>query len=112
MQLCLRSWYGHPEHEVINARYVASKVMARWEGVTDADGGGGMVPLSWTSGLRCWNLLDEVGGALGRVYEPTAETPRWVWTDDRGDQQRRPLCSMEKLTAMMVEYRLKGGLIE
>jgi hypothetical protein len=112
VQLCLRSWYGHPEHEVIHANYMASKVNVapdgRLEPLTDADGG--MVPLSWTSGLRCWNLLDHEGLMVGRVYEPTAETPFWIWTDDRGDREIAQPITVERLTVLMVEYRLLGGV--
>ena len=98
VRLCLRSWYGHPEADRIEMSYNASRI-----------DGGGATPLSWTSGLRCWNLLDAEGMKIGRAYEPTRQVPRWVFVDERGDREIALSLPMDRLRAMMVEYRLKGG---
>jgi hypothetical protein len=35
--------------------------------------------------------------------------PRWVFVDERGDRELSLNISMEKLQALIVEHRLKGG---
>jgi hypothetical protein len=96
--LCLRSWFGHPEAGVAERRYAAAR------------GDDSYDPQSWRSGLRCWNLLDEGDGLVGRAYEPTTDTPSWVFTDEKGDRPIAPPLSTTRLRALMVEYRLKGGV--
>jgi hypothetical protein len=103
VRLSLRSWYGHPEADVVEAAYQAAKQRAE-------DDGDITPPLGWTSGLRCWDLLDEDGLMIGRAYEPTAQTPGWVWVDERGDQGISQPLTMAKLTALIVEHRLMGGI--
>ena len=98
VQLCLRSWYGHPDAGKIERLYREARLK-------EGDG----PSLNWTSGLRCWNLLNDEGLLVGRAYEPTDQTPFWVWTDDRGDRGIAQPLTMERLTVLMVEYRLMGG---
>ena len=97
VQLCTRSWYGHPEGSRIEEDYNRKR------------GAKGMIPEPWVSGLRCWNLLDAEGLKIGRAYEPTMRVPRWVFVDERGDRELSLNISMEKLQALIVEHRLKGG---
>ena len=94
VRLDLRNWHGHPEMAAIGEAYHQRN---------RADG------RAWESGLRCWNLIDDDGLKVGRVYEPTATTPRWVWTDTYGGREAAPMLSMDKLRVLMVEYRLRGG---
>lgn len=99
VKLCLRSWYGHPEEDRVGRAYQAAR-----------RGSDNMVPLEWESGLRCWNLLDAEGLMVARAFEPTAQTPRWVFASDKGHGVIDPPLSMEQLTQLMVEYRLMGGI--
>jgi hypothetical protein len=98
VQLCTRSWYGHPEGQRIEQSYNAQR-----------NRNGDLIPEPWVSGLRCWNLLDAEGLKIGRAYEPTMRVPRWVFVDERGDRELSLNISMEKLQALIVEHRLKGG---
>jgi hypothetical protein len=99
VRLCLRSWYGHPEEQRVGKLYA----QVRNDSVLRDE---------FESGLRCWNLSAADGMKLGRVFEPTEITPRWVWCDVEGNNVIDPLLTIEELTALVVEYRLKGGRIE
>jgi hypothetical protein len=101
VRLCLRSWYGHPEEQRMGKLYQLARQQDR-HGAEDM----------FESGLRCWDLFADDGTKLGRVYEPTPITPRWVWCDGPGNEEIDPLLTIEELTVLVVEYRLKGGLIE
>jgi hypothetical protein len=101
VRLCLRSWYGHPEEQRVGKLYQLARHAPYND---DAD--------NFRSGLRCWDLLAADGEKLGRVYEPTLITPRWVWCDVAGNVEIDPLLTIEELTVLVVEYRLRGGLIE
>ncbi len=93
------NWYGHPEHDVVEKLYHEA-VMSKRSGFGKDD---------WGCYLICWYLLDENGDLVGRAYMPTEATPRWVYTDARGDNEVEPQVTMEHLRVMIVEYRLKGG---
>lgn len=97
VRLCLRSWYGHPEEQRVGKLYRMSRL-------ADLD--------EFVTGLRCWDLLAADGEKVGRVYEPTPVTSRWVWCDIAGNKEIAPLLTIEELTVLVVEYRLRGGLIE
>jgi len=101
VRLCLRSWYGHPEEQRVGKAYQLSRHAQHYD---DAD--------NFQSGLRCWDLLAADSEKLGRVYEPTLITPRWVWCDVAGNEEVAPLLTIAELTVLVVEYRLRGGLIE
>jgi len=96
VELSQRNWYGHPE---------ASGIDAEWRTARN----GALTPIGWTSGLRCWIGEAEDGTILWRAYEPTEKTPRWVWVDRNGTAEIEPPMTVERLTALVVEYRLKGG---
>jgi hypothetical protein len=101
--LSTTSWYGHPEMTRVDALYQRAKDAAARRGRT-------AISDDWDSTLRCWLLLDAEGAKVARAYEPTELTPRWVFTDSVGHEEIEPPISLERLTALRVAYRLKGGL--
>jgi hypothetical protein len=93
-ELCVRSWFGHPEGVEIGKDYSSTP---------DVD------KMRWTSPLACWRLQDEDYFQIARAFEPTEKTPRWVFTDGNGDMEIEPPISMDQLRTLMVLYRMKGG---
>ena len=100
------SWYGHPEERRVAKLYNEAKAAA------GAKGPDMQVPVGWRSTLNCWFLLDENGRKIARAYEPTETTRHWVWVDYAGNNKIAPPVSMARMTALMVEYRLKGGVYD
>jgi hypothetical protein len=96
------SWYGHPEQRSVEMLYNRSVNEAQMQGYPSPGD-------EWVSPLVCWDLIDDRGIKVGRAYEPTELTPRWVFCDEPGNNEiERPL-THEQLVALIVAYRLRGG---
>ena len=102
VELSTGSWYGHPEQHDVERLYRAASDGAYVRGANVVE--------EWESPLSCWSLLGDDGMALARAYEPTEKTPRWVFTDSRGNLEIERPISHEQLVALIVIYRMKGGM--
>jgi hypothetical protein len=101
--LSTSSWYGHPEEQRVLGLYREAKEAAVRRGAAS-------VGNEWNSTLVCWMLLDEEGFKEARAYEPSELTPRWVFTDASGVSEIEPPITLDEMRALMVTYRLKGGM--
>lgn len=102
VELNAGSWYGHPEQHTVERSYNRAMREAKMAGRA-------CVGDEWTSPLVCWNLIGSDGIGLGRAYAPSEKTPRWVFTDWRGEREVPRLVSHEQLMLMLVTYCLREG---
>jgi hypothetical protein len=102
VDLCDGSWFGHPEQPVVEKLYqLAAEEVKRQVG--------DIVGFDWMSPLVCWQLLDKDGNGLARAYNPTEATPRWVFTDWRGNMEIDRPIEHDRLMTLIVSYCLREG---
>jgi hypothetical protein len=102
VDLCGGSWFGHPEQERVEVLY--QEAAQAWKRL-----GNDIVGFEWLSPLVCWQLLDKDGNGLARAYSPTETTPRWVFTDWRGNMEIDRPIEHGQLMLLLVTYCLREG---